>query len=93
MTIRKQSFQEFLVIGYDEDKQQFFCDLVAAVSKQTAVDKVSTDRDSVVSFDASATDELNNLRKRSASKPSRASRGANAPRIRGCTLADTLTSH
>ncbi len=61
MTIRKQSFQEFLVIGYDEDKQQFFCDLVAAVSKQTAVDKVSTDRDSVVSFDASATDELNNL--------------------------------
>ena len=42
MNIRKQSFLEFLVIGFDEDKQKFFCDLSAAASKQAAVDKVSS---------------------------------------------------
>ena len=31
MNIRKQSFLEFLVIGYDEDKQKFFCDLSVRV--------------------------------------------------------------
>ena len=61
MTIRNKSFQECLVIGYDDDQQQWFCDLVAAASKHAAVDKVSRDREFVIAADASTTDELNNL--------------------------------
>jgi len=61
MTIRRQSFQEFLVIGYDDDQQQWFYDFVVATSKQAAVDEVSTDRFYAIAADASATDELNNL--------------------------------
>jgi len=61
MTIRKQSLKEFLVIGYDENKDKLFCDLVAAASRQTAVDKVFQDRDSVLARDRITTDELNNL--------------------------------
>ena len=61
MNIRKQSFLEFLVIGYDEDKQKFFCDLSAASSKQAAVDRVSRDRGYLIDSDRLATDELNIL--------------------------------
>ena len=53
--------QRFLVISYDDDRQQWFYDFVIAGSEQAAVDKVCTHRDYVIAADALSPENLNNL--------------------------------
>jgi hypothetical protein len=61
MTSSTQSKQKFLVISYDDDKQQWFYDFVVAASEEAAVQKVCTYRDYVIAADALSPENLNNL--------------------------------
>jgi len=61
MTTSQQTQQKFLVISYDDDRQQWFYDFVVATSEQAAVDKVCTQRDYVIAADALSAENLTNL--------------------------------
>ena len=95
MNIRKQSFLEFLVIGYDEDNRI----LLRSLGRGIGTGRRRQDLHRSRLFDRCRcivdVDELNQPPAIApANKPSRAWKSANAPRHRASRkLADTLTSY